>query len=91
MTMTQYPVGRERLVVDSQEMDRLERTWTPPPPYNATTSGADTAAYPHAVQLCADSPDVRITPAMAAGISNHVWSLEEIVWLLDTAEKKPRS
>jgi IS1 family transposase len=31
---------------------------------------------------------LRITPAMAAGISDHVWSLEEIVGLLDTADKK---
>lgn len=31
---------------------------------------------------------LRITPAMAAGISDHVWSIEEIVWLLDAADKK---
>jgi hypothetical protein len=31
---------------------------------------------------------LRITPAMAAGISNHVWSTEEIIGLLDAAEKK---
>jgi hypothetical protein len=30
---------------------------------------------------------LRITPAMAAGISDHVWSIEEIVGLLDAAEK----
>ena len=28
------------------------------------------------------------TPAMAAGLTNHVWSVEEIVALLDVAEKK---
>jgi hypothetical protein len=28
------------------------------------------------------------TPAMAAGIADHVWSLEEIVGLLDAAESK---
>jgi IS1 family transposase len=28
---------------------------------------------------------LRVTPAMAAGIANHVWSIEEIVGLLDTA------
>jgi hypothetical protein len=27
-------------------------------------------------------------PAMAAGIADHVWSIEEIVGLLDAAEKK---
>jgi hypothetical protein len=31
---------------------------------------------------------LRITPAMAAGISDHVWSIVEIVGLLDAAEKK---
>ena len=28
---------------------------------------------------------LRVTPAMAAGIANHIWSIEEIVGLLDTA------
>ena len=31
---------------------------------------------------------LRITPAMAAGVSDHVWSLEELVGLLDAADKK---
>ena len=31
---------------------------------------------------------LRITPAMAAGVASHVWSLEEIVRLLDAADKK---
>jgi hypothetical protein len=30
---------------------------------------------------------LRVTPAMAAGISDHVWSIEEIVGLLDAAQK----
>ena len=29
---------------------------------------------------------LRVTPAMAAGIADHVWSIEEIVGLLDTAD-----
>jgi hypothetical protein len=28
---------------------------------------------------------LRVTPGMAVGISDHVWSIEEIVGLLDTA------
>ena len=31
---------------------------------------------------------LRITPAMASGLADHVWSIEEIVGLLDAAEKK---
>ncbi len=31
---------------------------------------------------------LRITPAMAAGVADHVWSLEEIVGLLDAADEK---
>lgn len=31
---------------------------------------------------------LRVTPAMEAGISSHVWSIVEIVGLLDTAHKK---
>src|SRR5262249_35560657 len=30
---------------------------------------------------------LRVTPAMAAGISDHVWDIEEIVGLLETQEK----
>src|SRR4051812_5369525 len=32
---------------------------------------------------------LRITPAMAAGVSDHVWSIEEIVKLLDTPHRDP--
>ena len=31
---------------------------------------------------------LRITPAMASGVADHVWSLEEVVGLLDVADKK---
>ena len=31
---------------------------------------------------------LRVTPAMEAGIADHVWSLAEIVGLLDAADKK---
>ena len=30
---------------------------------------------------------LRITPAMAAGLADHIWSLEELVGLLDTQTK----
>ena len=31
---------------------------------------------------------LRVTPAMEAGIADHVWSFEELVALLDRTEKK---
>lgn len=31
---------------------------------------------------------LRVTPAMEAGVSNHVWGIEEIVGLLNMSEKK---
>lgn len=31
---------------------------------------------------------LRVTPAMEAGLADHVWSLEELVGLLDVAGKK---
>jgi IS1 family transposase len=47
----------------------------------------------HAVALyflhynfCRIHKTLRVTPAMEAGLSNHVWSLEELVALLDRAE-----
>ena len=32
---------------------------------------------------------LRITPSMAAGLSDHVWSLEEIVMMADSYMPKP--
>jgi IS1 family transposase len=37
--------------------------------------------------FCKIHQSLRITPAMEAGLSNHVWSVEELVTLLDTAEQ----
>ena len=31
---------------------------------------------------------LRVTPAMEAGVASHVWSLGELVGLLDVADKK---
>ena len=31
---------------------------------------------------------LRVTPAMQAGLSDHVWSIEEIIGLLDRAEQE---
>jgi hypothetical protein len=33
---------------------------------------------------------LRVTPAMEAGIADHVWSLEEIAGLVPEPESKPR-
>jgi hypothetical protein len=33
---------------------------------------------------------LRVTPAMAAGISDHVWEIEEIVALLDVKQSAPQ-
>ncbi len=38
--------------------------------------------------FCRVHKTLRVTPAMEAGLADHVWSLEEIVWLLDAAAKK---
>lgn len=38
--------------------------------------------------FCRVHQTLRVTPAMAAGIADHVWSIEEIVGLLDAADKK---
>ena len=41
-----------------------------------------------ALQLCAVHKSLRVTPAIAAGLTDHVWSLEDRIGLLDAAEKK---
>jgi IS1 family transposase len=38
--------------------------------------------------FCRVHQTLRVTPAMEAGISSHVWSLSELVGLLDAADKK---
>jgi hypothetical protein len=38
--------------------------------------------------FCRVHQTLRVTPAMEAGISSHVWSIAEIVGLLDAANKK---
>jgi IS1 family transposase len=40
--------------------------------------------------LCRIHRSLRVTPAMAAGVSDHVWSVEELVALLPAAEPKAR-
>jgi len=49
--------------------------------------------HEHAVALhfmhynfCRIHQTLRVTPAMEAGVANHVWSLEEVIGLLDVAE-----
>lgn len=36
--------------------------------------------------FCRVHQTLRVTPAMEAGLANHVWSLEELVGLLDRTE-----
>jgi hypothetical protein len=45
-----------------------------------TTQGRARAPL-HALQFCWIHKTLRVTPAMEAGISDHVWSLEEIARL----------
>jgi IS1 family transposase len=40
--------------------------------------------------LCRIHKSLRVTPAMAAGVSDHVWSVEELVALLPAVEPKKR-
>jgi hypothetical protein len=40
------------------------------------------AIYAMNYNFCRIHQTLRVTPAMEAGIANHVWSLEEIVGLL---------
>jgi IS1 family transposase len=51
--------------------------------------------HEHAVALhfmhynfCRIHQTLRVTPAMEAGLTNHVWSLEEVIGLLDSPEAK---
>jgi len=32
---------------------------------------------------------LRVTPAMAAGLTDHLWTMEEIIGLMDEAAPKP--
>ena len=49
---------------------------------------ASVALYYMHYNFCRVHKTLRITPAMAAGVSDHVWSLDEVVELLETAEQR---
>jgi hypothetical protein len=34
---------------------------------------------------------LRVTPAMAAGVSDHIWTLDEVIGLLEAQERKVAS
>jgi hypothetical protein len=38
--------------------------------------------------VCRIHQTLRVTPAMAAGVSHHVWELSEVISLLDSAQAK---
>jgi hypothetical protein len=38
--------------------------------------------------FCRVHQTLRVTPAMEAGVTDHVWNLEEVVGLLDTEAKR---
>jgi hypothetical protein len=46
------------------------------------------AIYHAYYNFCRIHQTLRVTPAMEAGIADHVWSLEELVELLTTSEAK---
>ena len=48
------------------------------------------AIYHAFYNFCRVHQTLRVTPAMEAGLSDHVWSLEELVNLMPTAESKKR-
>ena len=49
---------------------------------------AATALHFMHYNFCRVHQTLRVTPAMEAGIASHVWSLAELVSLLDAADKK---
>lgn len=38
--------------------------------------------------FCRIHQTLRVTPAMEAGLTNRVWSIEDVIGLLDAADKK---
>lgn len=47
------------------------------------------AIYYMHYNFCRVHKTLRVTPAMQAGISDHVWELGEVIALLEAAERKP--
>jgi hypothetical protein len=43
----------------------------------------------YALQLCRIHTTLRIAPAMTAGVTDHVWSVADIVAMIDAAEPAP--
>ena len=53
-----------------------------------TNHEAATALHFMHYNFCRVHQTLRVTPAMEAGISSHVWSLAQLVSLLDQVDKK---
>jgi IS1 family transposase len=49
---------------------------------------ASIALYYMHYNFCRVHKTLRVTPAMAAGVSDHVWDLEEVVMLLEESERR---
>jgi len=41
---------------------------------------------PSRMHSSSDSQSLRVTPAMEAGISDHIWTIEELILLLESKE-----
>jgi hypothetical protein len=46
------------------------------------------AIHPAYYNFCRVHQTLRVTPAMEAGLADHIWSLEELVGLLETRQTK---
>lgn len=60
-----------------------------PVPIGSTIGIPDVALYFFHYNFCRVYKTLRVTPAMEAGLSDHVWTLEELVSLLP--ERKPNA
>jgi len=49
---------------------------------------AAVAVYMMHYNFCRIHQTLRVTPAMAAGVTDHVWEIEDVIALLDAAEKE---
>ena len=70
-------VPQPRLASKRNWIKKRTRTW-----------GTRLALYFAFYNFCRVHSTLRVTPAMEAGIAQHVWSIDEIIGLLEAREQK---
>ncbi len=81
-----------KLIVDLSVGEATEAETAPPDPateFARKNHALSVALHYMHYNFCRVHKTLRITPAMAAGVTDHVWSVADIVSMIEAAEPTP--